>query len=97
MGFNNAFGNVQAQTGAAAFEFGISAGVQSRIAQPAKLVKNCCLVFLIDANSAVMEDDLDKAWQFSAVDLNFSAVRSELNRVRQNVPEELQQPFRIAI
>src|SRR5512145_1214668 len=89
MRFGDPTGNMQTQSGSAAFKLGFSARMMGDISQASELVENNGLVFRIDPDPGIVNDDLDKTRQFASIYRYATIIRSVLDRIGEDVPQYL--------
>ena len=87
---------MQSQAWTTAFEFCFTAGMQRDITQAGKFLKDNTLVFRINPNAGVSNNDFDEPWQLASIQANFSTIRGVLDCVGQHIAETLKQALWVA-
>lgn len=100
--FNHPFGNRQSQTWPGAFKFGITRGVQLRIADAKEFLENKLMVLGRNADTGVADDDFQIRFiiytgQLAGADMDTAVVRRLFHRITQQICKRLHQPLKVCI
>lgn len=95
MGINNTLSNGQAEAWPSTFKFRLTTGMQLRVTQPAKFLKNPGLVFQCDADTSISDDHLNETGQQPAVNMDASTIGGIFYRIKKNIPKRLVQALTI--